>query len=82
MGLKRINKPLNRSKNHIPEHAEDKIIELTLQNPHLTLMQLTMELKQHDITVSIGTIKNIWKEENLSTRELRIKKSLSLNIDA
>jgi hypothetical protein len=44
-------------------------------------MQLTMELKQHDINVSIGTIKNIWKEENLSTRELRIKKSQSLNID-
>lgn len=81
IGLKRINKPLNRSKNRIPEYAEDKIIELTLQNPHLTLMQLTMELKQHDITVSIGTIKNIWKEENLSTRELRIKKSQSLNID-
>ncbi|MEZ8695442.1 hypothetical protein AB6D15_25000 [Vibrio splendidus] len=32
-------------------------------------------------SVSIGTIKNIWKEENLSTRELRIKKSQSLNID-
>ncbi|MFA0164541.1 ISNCY family transposase [Vibrio splendidus] len=81
IGLKRINKPLNRSKNRIPEYAEDKILELTLQNPHLTLMQLTMELKQYDITVSIGTIKNIWKEENLSTKELRIKKSQSLNID-
>ncbi len=34
-----------RRKNSIPEHAEDKIIELTLQNPHLTLMQLMMELK-------------------------------------
>lgn len=81
LGLKRINKPLKRSKNRIPESAEDKIIELTLQNPHLTLMQLMIELKQHNITVSIGTIKNIWKEENLSTKELRIKKSQSLNIE-
>ncbi|EPP19135.1 Mobile element protein [Vibrio fluvialis I21563] len=81
LGLKRINKPLKRSKNRIPEHAEDKIIELTLQNPYLTLMQLMMELKQHDINVSIGTIKNIWKEEKLNTRELRIMKSQSLNID-
>ncbi|GAD91219.1 hypothetical protein VHA01S_074_00100 [Vibrio halioticoli NBRC 102217] len=81
IGLKRINKPLKRSKKRIPEHAEDKIVELTIQNPHLTLMQLMIELKQHDITVSIGTIKNIWKEENLNTRELRIKKSQSLNID-
>ncbi|WP_413283728.1 helix-turn-helix domain-containing protein [Vibrio sp. MA40-2] len=80
-GLKRINKPLKRSKNRIPESAEDKIIELTLQNPHLTLMQLMIELKQHNITVSIGTIKNIWKEENLSPKELRIKKLQSLNID-
>lgn len=81
LGLKRINKPLKRSKNRIPEHAEDKIIELTLQNPYLTLMQLMMELKQHGINVSIGTIKNIWKEEKLNTRELRIMKSQSLNID-
>jgi hypothetical protein len=57
----------------IPEHAEDKIIELTSQKPHLTLMQLMMELKEHNITVGIGTIKNIWKEEKLSTRELRVK---------
>ncbi|QPK05996.1 ISNCY family transposase [Vibrio kanaloae] len=81
MGLKRINKPLKRSKNRIPEHAEDKIIELTLQNPHLTLMQLMVALKEHNITVSIGTIKNIWKEEKLNTRELRIKRSQSLNIE-
>jgi transposase len=81
MGLKRINKPLKRSKNRIPESAEDKIIELTLLNPHSTLMQLMKELKQHNITVSIGTIKNIWKEEKLNTRELRIKKSQSMNID-
>ncbi|WP_342291562.1 hypothetical protein [Vibrio diazotrophicus] len=40
-----------------------------------------MELKQHGINVSIGTIKNIWKEEKLNTRELRIMKSQSLNID-
>ncbi|CAM3141877.1 helix-turn-helix domain-containing protein [Vibrio diazotrophicus] len=79
--LKRINKPLKRSKNRIPEHVEHKIIELTLQNAHFTLMQLMMELKQHGINVSIGTIKNIWKEEKLNTRELRIMKSQSLNID-
>lgn len=53
----------------------------TLQNPHLTLMQLMMALKEHNITVSIGTIKNIWKEEKLNTRELRIKRSQSLNIE-
>lgn len=77
---KRINKPLKRSKNRILEHVEDKIIELTLQNTHFTSMQLMMELKQHGINVSIGTIKNIWKEEKLNTRELRIIKSQSLNI--
>ena len=81
MGLKRINMSLKRSKNRIPEHAEDKIIELTLQKPHLTLMQLMIELKEHNIKVRIGTIKNIWKEEKLNTRELRIKRSQSLNIE-
>ncbi|SNX48368.1 hypothetical protein VTH8203_01986 [Vibrio thalassae] len=64
MGLKRINKPFKRSKNHIPEHAEDKIIELTLQNPHLTLMQLMVALKEHNITVSIGTIKKSGRKKN------------------
>ncbi|HGF5064155.1 TPA: hypothetical protein ACF311_000132 [Vibrio parahaemolyticus] len=36
MGIKRVHKPLKRSKNRILERAEDKVIELTLQNPHHT----------------------------------------------
>ncbi len=39
LGLKRINKPLKRSKSSIPESTEDKIIELTLQNPHTNAIQ-------------------------------------------
>lgn len=81
LGLKRINKPLKRSKNRIPEHVEDKIIELTLLNPHGTSIQLVKMLKQHDIAVSITTIHNIWKREQLNTRELRIKHSQSMNIE-
>lgn len=81
IGLKRINKPLKRSKNRISEHTEDKIIELTLLNPHGTSIQLMKELKQQNITVSISTIQNIWKREQLNTRELRIKRSQSMNIE-
>ncbi len=78
LGLKRINKPLKRSKNRIPEHVENKIIELTLLNPHGTAIQLMKVLKEHDITT---TIQNIWKREQLNTRELRIKRSQSINIE-
>ncbi|WP_299022847.1 ISNCY family transposase [uncultured Photobacterium sp.] len=81
IGLKRINKPLKRSKNRISESTEDKIIELTLLNPHGTSIQLMKELKQQNITVSISTIQNIWKREQLNTRELRIKRSQSMNIE-
>ncbi|HHF2959541.1 TPA: ISNCY family transposase [Vibrio diabolicus] len=81
VGLKRINKPLKRSKNRIPESTEDKIIELTLQNPHTNAIQLMKMLKQHNITVSSSTIRTIWKREQLNTRELRIKQSQSLNIE-
>lgn len=81
LGLKRINKPLKRSKNRIPEHVENKIIELTLLNPHGIAIQLMKVLKEHDITVSITTIQNIWKREQLNTRELRIKRSQSMNIE-
>lgn len=80
IGLKRINKPLKRSKNRISEHTEDKIIDLTLLNPHGTSIQLMKVLKQQNITVSISTIQNIWKREQLNTRELRIKRSQSMNI--
>ncbi len=82
LDLKRINKPLKRSKPRIPENTEDKIIELTLLNPHGTSIQMMKVLKQeHNITVSISTIQNIWKRELLTTRELRIKQSQSMNID-
>ena len=81
IGLKRINKPLKRSKNRISEGTEDKIIELTLLNPHGTSIQLMKVLKQQNITVSISTIQNIWKREQLNTRELRIKRSQSMNIE-
>ncbi|MGF1868893.1 ISNCY family transposase [Photobacterium indicum] len=81
IGLKRINKPLKRSKNRISEHTEDKIIDLTLLNPHGTSIQLMKVLKQQNITVSISTIQNIWKREQLNTRELRIKRSQSMNIE-
>ncbi len=81
LGLKRINKPLKRSKKRIPEYVDNKIIELTLLNPHGTAIQLMKVLKEHDITVSITTIQNIWKIEQLDTRELRIKRSQSMNIE-
>lgn len=73
LGLKRINKPLYRSKNRIPEDTEHKIIELTLNNPYQTSVQLrTMLKKEYNITVSSCTIRNIWKREALNTRALRI----------
>ncbi|MGL6262357.1 helix-turn-helix domain-containing protein, partial [Vibrio sp. WXL210] len=81
LGLKRVNKPLKRSKNRIPEASENRIIELTLLNPHHTSIQLMKLLKQEDITVSITTIQKIWKREALNTRELRIERSQSVNID-
>ncbi|MCF9078101.1 ISNCY family transposase [Vibrio parahaemolyticus] len=80
LGLKRINKPLHRSKNSIPEETEHKIIELTLNNPYQTSVQLrTMLKKEYNITVSSCTIRNIWKREALNTRELRIQRSTALN---
>lgn len=36
IGLKRINKPLKRSKNSIPQETEDKIMEVTLDNSYYT----------------------------------------------
>ena len=81
LGLKRINKPLKRSKNAIPESIEDRIIELTLLNPHNTSIQVMKLLKQENITVSVSTIQTIWKREKLNTREMRIKQSQSMNID-
>ncbi|GIU38851.1 hypothetical protein TUM4433_40790 [Shewanella schlegeliana] len=82
IGLKRINKPLKRSKNSIPESTENKIIELTLEDPHTNALQLMKSLKQeHDISVSSSTIQNIWKREQLNTKALRLKRSQALNID-
>ncbi|ABZ75759.1 Integrase catalytic region [Shewanella halifaxensis HAW-EB4] len=80
LGLKRINKPLKRNKNRIPQVTEEKIVKLTLNNPYRTSLQLMTELKRdHNITVSSATIRNIWKREVMNTRELRVKRAASLN---
>ena len=58
LGLKRINKPLKRSKNQ-SQRAPKIGLSSWRSNPYNTSIQVMKLLKQENITVSISTIQTI-----------------------
>ena len=65
-----------RHTNRIDQDVEDKVIELTLEKPHLTQIPISSEMmKRHNISISHSTIRNIWVREKLNTKVLRIERA-------
>lgn len=76
LALKRIHKPEYRHTNRIDEDVEAKVLATTLEKPYLSSNQMAGELKrEHGISISHSTIRNIWLRESLNTIALRKAKS-------
>ncbi|MGC3835401.1 helix-turn-helix domain-containing protein [Moritella viscosa] len=68
-----------RHTSRIDQDVEDKVIELTLEKPHLTQIPISSEMmKRHNISISHSTIRNIWVREKRNTKMLRIERSEAL----
>ena len=70
---------ISRHTNRIDQDVEDKVIELTLEKPHLTQIPISSEMMiRHNISISHSTIRNIWVREKLNTKVLRIERAEAL----
>lgn len=73
---------LPRHNNRIDETTRNIVISLTLKLPHLTSIRISGEMmKRYSISISHSTVRNIWVDEKLNTRELREARAESLVID-
>ncbi|WP_107246093.1 helix-turn-helix domain-containing protein [Photobacterium frigidiphilum] len=76
LALKRIHKPEYRHTNRIDEDVEAKVLATTLEKPYLSSNQMAGESKrEHGISISHSTIRNIRLRESLNTIALRKAKS-------
>lgn len=58
--------------NRLDEKTRNIVISLTLKLPYLTSIRISGEMrKRFNISISHSTVRNIWLEEKLNTRELR-----------
>ena len=78
-GLKRqITKDLHH-KNRADKTLETKVVELSLDNPHLGQCQVSRQIKKvYKIDISATGVRNIWLREQMQTTALRLQKSNSM----
>lgn len=76
LALKRTFKSDIYHKNRTTEAIEKKVIQFSLENPHLGQAQISAYLKTiHDIELSPNGVRSIWLRENMTTCVRRIHKS-------
>ena len=60
-------------KNRVPEHVEEAVIELAVENPALGQFRASNELNKKGILVSSSGIRSIWVRHDLETFQKRLK---------
>jgi transposase InsO family protein len=60
-------------KNRVPEHVEQAIIALAVENPALGQLRAANELQQRGILVSSSGVRSVWVRHELETFKKRLK---------
>lgn len=71
--LREISKRKPIIKNRVPEHVEQAVVELAIENPALGQLRASQELLQRGIVVSSGGVRSIWLRNELETMKKRLK---------
>jgi transposase InsO family protein len=58
--------------NETPPEVKDKIIGLSLKHPAWGPLHISDQLRLEDVSVSPGTVRNIWLKEDMETRYKRL----------
>ena len=60
-------------KNRVPEHVEQAVVELAIENPALGQLRASHELQQQGILLSSSGVRSIWLRHGLETFGKRLK---------
>jgi transposase InsO family protein len=60
-------------KNRVPEHVEQAVVELALENPALGQLRVSHELQQRGILISSSGVRSVWLRHGLETFGKRLK---------
>ena len=60
-------------KNRVPEHVEQAVTELALENPALGQLRASQQLQQQGILISSSGVRSIWLRHGLETFQKRLK---------
>ena len=60
-------------KNRVPEHVEQAVIELAIENPALGQKHTSWGLQQKGVMVSSSGVRSIWLRNDLETMKKRLK---------
>lgn len=71
--LQEISRKKPNTKNRVPEHVEQAVIDLAIENPALGQTRASNELLQKGIIVSSSGVRSIWLRNDLETFKKRLK---------
>lgn len=71
--LQDMNRKKPNEKNRVPEHVEQAIIALAVENPALGQLRAANELQQRGILVSSSGVRSVWVRHELETFKKRLK---------
>lgn len=71
--LQDISRKKENEKNRVPQHVEEAVIALAIENPALGQLRASNELLQQGIIVSSSGIRSIWLRHDLETFKKRLK---------
>ena len=71
--LQEISRKKPNVKNRVPEHVEEAVINIAIENPALGQQRASNELNQRGIMVSPTGVRSIWLRNDLETLKKRLK---------
>lgn len=71
--LQDLSRKKPNEKNRVPDHVEQAVIELAIENPALGQFRASHELQQRGIMVSPSGVRSVWLRHELETMQKRLK---------
>ena len=71
--LKEKSRRVPNVRNRVPEHVEQAVVELALENPSLGQKRASDELRQRGVFISAAGVRCVWLRHNLETFRKRLK---------
>jgi len=71
--LQDLSRKKPNEKNRVPEHVEEAVIGLAIENPSLGQWRAANELQQRGIMVSSSGVRSVWLRHDLETFQKRLK---------